>query len=112
MTCMECSYFKGGFCGNLDTIVDPDDRACMGYYSRKERSMKLFIETPALEVREKLEKKKAFTEEDLDGLVLKEIVNINPGALGIRVIFRSMNGIPEELELVNSDFRLLHLFIN
>ena len=74
--------------------------------------MKLLIETPALEIREKLEKKRAIIEEDLEGVLLKEVININPSALGIRVIFRSMNGIPEELELVNSDFRLLHLFIN
>ena len=112
MTCKECTYFKGGFCTNQDTIVDPEDRICIGYEPRKEYSMKLLIETPALEIREKLEKKRAFTEEDLEGIVLKEVLNINPGALGIRVIFRTSNNVPEEIELINSDFRLLHLFIN
>jgi hypothetical protein len=105
-------YFKGGFCSNLDTIVDPEDMVCMGFAIRKERGMKLLIETPALEVRKKLESKKAFTEEDLEGIVLKEVLNINPSALGIRVIFRTSNNVPGEIELINSDFRLLHLFIN
>ena len=36
MTCKECSYFKGGFCTNQDTIVDPEDRICIGYEPRKE----------------------------------------------------------------------------
>lgn len=106
------TYFKGGFCSNLDSIVDPDDEVCLGYNRRKERRMKLLIETPALEVREKLESKKAFTEEDLEGILLCEVLNINPGSLGIRIIFRTMKGVPEEIELINSDYRLLHLFIN
>jgi hypothetical protein len=116
MTCKECTYFKGGFCSNLDTIVDRNDRACMGYAPKVERRevrrMKLLIETPAKEIMEKLKSKKAYIEEDLEGIVLNEVLNINPGSLGIRVIFMSMNGIPEEIELINSDFRLLHLFIN
>lgn len=74
--------------------------------------MKLLIETPALEIREKLEKKRAIIEEDLEGVLLKEVININPSALGIRVIFRSANNVPEEIEFVNSDFRLLHLYID
>jgi hypothetical protein len=74
--------------------------------------MKLLIETPAKEIIEKLESKKAFIEEDLEGIVLKEVLNINPGSLGIRVIFRTSNNIPEEIELINSDFRNLDLFIN
>ena len=74
--------------------------------------MKLLIETPALEIREKLEKKRAIIEEDLEGVLLKEVININPSALGIRVIFRSAYNVPEEIEFVNSDFRLLHLYID
>lgn len=112
MTCKECSYFKGGFCSNLDTIVDPEDRACMGYYPRKERSMKLLIENPTDEVIEKLKSKRAMLEADLEGIVIKEVLNINPGALGIRVIFRTHINIPGELELINSDFRNLSVFIN
>lgn len=112
MTCNECMYFKGGFCSNLDTIVDPEDTVCMGFAIRKERSMKLLIETPVDEVVKKLEEKKAFIEEDLEGIVIKEVLNINPTALGIRVIFRTLNNVPEEIELINSDFRSLDLFIN
>jgi hypothetical protein len=112
MTCKECSYFKGGFCSNQDTIVDPDDRICIGYEPRKERGMKLLIENPVEEVVKKLEEKKAFIEEDLEGIVIKEVLNINPGSLGIRVIFRTSNNVPEEIELINSDFRNLDLFVN
>lgn len=74
--------------------------------------MKLLIEYPVDEVIEKLKEKKAFLEEDLEGYVINEVLNINPGSLGIRVIFMNMNGIPGEIELINSDFRRLDLFIN
>lgn len=74
--------------------------------------MKLLVEYPVEEVVEKLKSKKAFIEEDLEGYVIKEVLNINPGSLGIRVIFRTPNNIPEEIELINSDFRNLDLFIN
>jgi hypothetical protein len=110
MSCKDCRYFEGGFCSNQDTIVDPDDRACIGYEPRKERRMKLFIETPALIVRTKLEDKKAVIEEEQKGLILKEVVNINPSPVGIRVIFKSSNNIPEEIELGTFDYRLLHLY--
>ena len=74
--------------------------------------MKLLIENPVDEVIEKLKEKKAFLEEDLEGMVVKEVLNINPSASGIRVIFRTPNNVPEEIELINSDFRGLDLFIN
>ena len=74
--------------------------------------MKLLIEYPVDEIVEKLKEKKAFIEEDLEGYVINEVLNINPTALGIRVIFRTSNNIPGELELINSDFRRLDLFIN
>lgn len=75
--------------------------------------MKLFIETPALEIRMKLARKGAFIEEEPGGLVLKEIMSITPVHSGIRVIFRTNPlQIPNEIEITNLDFRLMHLFIN
>jgi hypothetical protein len=75
--------------------------------------MNLFIETPALEIREKLVEKRAFIEEELDGLTLKEIKSITPIYSGIKVIFRTDPlYTPDEIEITNLDFRLMHLFVN
>lgn len=74
--------------------------------------MKLLIENPTEEILEKLRSKRANLEADLEGIVIAEVLNINPSALGIRVTFGTHINVPEEIELINSDFRLLHLFIN
>ena len=74
--------------------------------------MKLLIENPTEEVLEKLRNKRAMLESDLEGIVIGEVLNINPGALGIRVIFMTHINISEEIVLINSDFRRLDLFIN
>jgi hypothetical protein len=77
------------------------------------KEMKLFIETPALEIREKLVRKRAFIEEEPEGLVLKEILSITPSSVGIRIIFRTNpSQVPDEIEITNLDFRLMHLFVN
>lgn len=74
--------------------------------------MKLLIENPTDEVLRNCKRKRAMLETDLEGIVIAEVLNINPDSLGIRVIFRTHINIPEEIVLTNSDFRLLHLFIN
>lgn len=96
----------------LYLTLDLDLKLNSNQLIRKELIMKLLIENPVEEVVEKLKSKRAYIEEDLEGILVKEVLNINPTALGIRVIFRTSNNVPGEIELINSDFRNLDLFIN